>query len=278
MMGGSGIDERLRCHYREERVRWDEGAEPDWRAAVARAAVAESKRAADEAFAGDPLVRIRAFARFVLGQVRFIRRRVWAAQLVLVVVMVALCATTEQLLPGVAAQRTALLFSVLGCASVAVGLPDLMASRTNGTEELECACRFDCRAVMLARMILLGASEVLAMTLAVLVAPAVADTDAFALLLHACAPYFLSCLGCLALARRVGSNAALPAMLAWTVLVMAAALGLYQVADAAYEAASAGAWAFVAVATAALALREARRWLDQAAEGLDRLVAAKPLP
>lgn len=78
-----------------------------------------------------------------------------------------------------------------------------------------------------------------------------------------------------ALARRVSAQAALPAMAVWTALVMAAAIALYGLTRTAYEAASVGAWALVAAVAAVLALREARRWLDQAAAGLDCLGAAK---
>lgn len=285
---------RLRAYYRTERVSCaaDEGELE----AVVRAAVAEVARAAGAvsgagaavsagaAAAAGSGVRsaassasnsFRAFARFALGQARFIRKRVWAAQIVLVIGMVALCGMTEWMFPGAAAERTALLASLLGAVAVAVGLPDLMASRASGTEELEYACRFDCRAVMLARMILLGGSEVLAVTVAALAAPAVVGTSTFSLLLHACAPYFVSCLGCLALARRVSAQAALPAMAVWTALVMAASIALYGLTRTAYEAASVGAWALVAAVAAVLALREARRWLDQAAAGLDCLGAAK---
>ena len=276
-MRNDGIETRLRSHYRAQRTLRSEERDIAAREAAVRAAVAASARLAEDAADKKPSASIRSFARFVLGQARFVHRRVWVAQAALAAAMVVLCGAAEWASPGASSDRIALLFSLMGAVSVAAGLPELMTSRANGTEELEYACRFDCRAVMLARMILLGASEVLAMTLAVAIAPTVADTDAFALLLHACAPYFLSCFGCLALARRVGSHLALPAMLAWSALVMVAALGLYQAADAAYDAASTGAWALVAATAAVLALREARRWLDQAAEGLDRLVATKPL-
>lgn len=269
------IEARLRAHYRAQRTSCAVSSEQ--REAVARRVLMEVARVAGAApdanvgAASSP----HAFARFVLGQARFIRKRVWAAQVALVIVMVALCGAAEWMFPDAAAGQTALLASLLGAAAVAVGLPDLMASRVNGTEELEYACRFDCRSVMLARMILLGGSEVLAVTVAAVATPALVGTSTFSLLLHACAPYFLACLGCLALARRLDAQAALPAMVAWTALVMMASIALYKLVRMAYETASVGAWALVAAAAAILALREARRWLDQVSAGLDCLGTAK---
>ena len=42
---------------------------------------------------------------------------------------------------------------MLAAATVLVGLPELLASAAHRVAELEYACRFDCRAVALARLI-----------------------------------------------------------------------------------------------------------------------------
>ena len=162
--------------------------------------------------------------------------------------------------------------SVLAAATVLVGLPDLLASAAHRVAELEYACRFDCRAVALARLIVLGCSDVAVITVLALAAPVALGADPFASLVHVCVPYFLSCAGALCAARRSPSmQAALPLACAWTLLVMAAAYAAFLFAPLAYAQASAWAWALVAAASLLWAVHEAHAWLRRIAGGIDVL-------
>ena len=140
--------------------------------------------------------------------------------------------------------------------------------------ELEYACRFDCRAVALARLVVLGCADVVTVTAIALAAPVMLGTDLFASLMHACAPYFLSCAGALLLVRRCAPSQALPLACAWTLLVAAGAYALFTLVPPAYAQGSAWAWALVAAGSLVWAFREARAWLGGIAGGLDMLAAA----
>ena len=223
-------------------------------------------RACARAVEGAPS-REASFAAFVAAQARFIRPRVWAAQLALVAVMVAACAGADGMSSGFSFAS-----GMLAAATVLVGLPDLLASAAHRVAELEYACRFDCRAVALARLIVLGCSDVAVITVLALAAPVALGADPFASLVHVCVPYFLSCAGALCAARRSPSmQTALPLACAWTLLVMAAAYAAFLFAPLAYAQASAWAWALVAAASLLWAVHEAHAWLRRIAGGIDVL-------
>ena len=261
-MGEREVELLLRAHYRAERG----GPDADAKAATLAAVRAEAAQPARGA--AQPM----SFAGFVAAQARFIRPQVWAAQLALVAAMVALC-----LIGDSAPRDLSLASGVLAAATVLVGLPDLLSSAANRVAELEYACRFDSRAVALARLIVLGCSDVAVLTAIVLSAPLLLGADPFASLVHACAPYFLSCAGALVLVRRCPPSQALPLGFAWTLLVMAAAYAAFSLVPDAYAQASAWAWALVAAASAAWAAREARAWLGCIAGGLDKLASSSTL-
>lgn len=254
--GRKDLERLLREHYRAERGMPDAGAK-----AAALEAVRE-EAAVTERRADAPMP----FASFVASQARFIRPRVWAFQLALVAAMAALC-----LIEPDASRNFPLVSGVLAAATVLVGLPDLLSSASHRVAELEYACRFDCRAVVLARLIVLGCADVATVTAIALVAPVLLGADPFVSLVHACAPYFLSCAGALLLVRRCAPSQALPLACAWTLLVAACAYALFALAPLAYAQGSAWAWAVVATGSLAWAVREVRAWLACLASGLDAL-------
>ncbi len=250
------VERALRAHYRAERGAPDAEAKAATLAAV-RAAVASEwptgERGGEMTFAG-----------FVAVQARFIHPRVWAAQLALVAIMAAVCLPSSGMARGFP-----VVSGMLAAATVLVGLPDLLASATHRVSELEYACRFDCRAVALARLIVLGCSDVVAVTAIALAAPIALGADPFASLVHACVPYFLACAGALLVARRFPSSQALPLACVWTLLVMAGAYAVHALAPDAYAQASTWAWALVAAGSLGWTAREVRTWLGSIAAGLD---------
>ena len=98
----------------------------------------------------------------------------------------------------------------------------------------------------LARLVVLGCADVVTVTAIALAAPVMLGADPFASLMHACAPYFLSCAGALLLVRRCAPSQALPLACAWTLLVAAGAYALFTLVPPAYAQGSAWAWALVA--------------------------------
>ena len=259
----------LQAHYRAERGAPDAAAKAATLKAVRAVATERPADASRDAVGAGVCGHGATFASFVAVQARFIHPRVWAAQLALVAAMAAAC-----LLAGDAPSGFPLASGVLAAATVLVGLPDLLSSASHRVAELEYACRFDCRAVALARLVVLGCADVVTVTAIALAAPVMLGTDLFASLMHACAPYFRSCAGALLLVRRCAPSQALPLACAWTLLVAAGAYALFTLVPPAYAQGSAWAWALVAAGSLVWAFREARAWLGGIAGGLDMLAAA----
>ena len=255
-VGKRDVERLLRAHYRAERGAPDEMSKAAALAAV-RAAVASEQRssASAEAAAGATVgerSREATFAGFVAAQARFIHPRVWVAQLALVAVMAVLCLPSSGMAHGIP-----VVSGMLAAATVLVGLPELLASAAHRVAELEYACRFDCRAVALARLIVLGCS------------PVMLGADPFASLVHACVPYFLSCAGALLVARRCPSSQALALSCAWALLVIAGTYAAFSLVPDAYAQASTWAWALVAAGSLGWAAHEVRTWIRGIEGGLD---------
>lgn len=237
------------------------GARPAATAASAGFAAAGSACGAEEALGGIP------FARFVLGQVRYIRPWVWAAQAVLLATLLA----GSALAPTDAASSA--LTSVVALFTVLVGMPDVLRSRENGVAELEYACRFDCRQVLAARLIVLGLSDVVMLTAAMLAVPVLAGSDPMLVFLHACAPYFATAAGCLWIAGRMQEGVAMKCLVFGSA-VAAAAVAAWQIVPDAYAASSAGVWAVLFALSLGATAYEVRAYLDVVRSGLDRLISA----
>lgn len=258
----SGMEQRdvehlLRAHYRAERDAPDEAAKAETLKAV--------RRELDSGSTRDPTSAL-SFTGFIATQACFIHVRVWIVQIALVVALVVLC-----LYAGTTPRGFSLVSGMLAAATVLIGLPDLLASTTYRMAELEYACRFDCRSVALARCIVLGCSDVVAITALALTAPLLLEADLFASLMYVCVPYFLSCAGALLIARRCAPTQALPLACVWTLLVMAGAYAAFSFVPGAYAQASVWLWALVAVASLVWTGREVRTWLVNISRGLDVL-------
>lgn len=270
-IGRRDVERLLQEHYRAERVAPDAAEKAETLAAVRAAVASERSARAGAGTAAGSLGQDReaSFAGFVAAQARFVHPRVWALQLLLVAIMAVACLSSSGMVRGFSVAS-----GMLAAATVLVGLPDLLASTTHRVAELEYACRFDCRAVALARLIVLGCSDVVVVTAIALAAPIALGADPFASLVHACVPYFLSCAGALFAARRCPSSQALPLACTWTLFVMAGAYAVHALAPGAYAQASTWSWALVAAVSLGWAAREVRTWLGAIAAGLDALSPA----
>lgn len=249
------IEHMLKMHYRFTRTCSD----PRDRARLAETLVAMT--GTTPALADDLTL-----AEFVVSQVRFIRRYVWVLNVALVAAMVVLCLLEKGDGPLLLAA------SVLGAASVLIAIPSLLSSGNSHMVELECACRFDSGSVALARLIILGCSDVLVVTAMVFAVPILSETDGFAILLHACAPYFLACAGCLWVSRVVPMPGALMLSAGWVGVVMAFAVAAYLIFPAVYLSASTGVWTLIVIVGGIWTARELSVWLRNVSAGLDHVV------
>ena len=265
-IGRRDVERLLQEHYRAERVAPDAAEKAETLAAVRVAVASERSARAGAGTAAGSLGQDceASFAGFVAAQARFIHPRVWALQLLLVAIMAVACLSSSGMVRGFS-----VVSGMLAAATVLVGLPDLLASTTHRVAELEYACRFDCRAVALARLIVLGCSDVVTVTAIAFAAPVMLGADPFASLVHACVPYFLSCAGALLVARRCPSSQALALSCAWALLVIVGTYAAFSLVPDAYAQASTWAWALVAAGSLGWAAHEVRTWIRGIEGGLD---------
>ncbi len=269
------LERALAEHYRGERRRMGDEAceggkafsppEPFLNAVGAAAREAERPGGRDRrmraALAG--------FLLFACDQARFIPKSVWSLQLAAVLCAVAMCAFDAR------GSFACCVVSALGAALAGCGMPAVAASKACGMAELEYACPFDCRAVAAARMLAVGCASAFFIAFISLLVPAVADTGALSTLVHACAPFFVSCAVGMLLARRMsGASAGAGPVIAACVLACACAVLALAVPQA-YTPAALGIWSAAAAAALLWTAREAHELLADIAAGLDEFAAAK---
>lgn len=259
-VGRSDLERRLVAHYDDARegLCARSGNEARDRAALASAMVAARRGIPDTCPA-----RVPSFSRFVAAQARFIGPGTWLAHVALVLLAVALCIMAPN------GEATSFAVAAVGAATMLVEVPPLLASKTYGVSELEYACVFDHRSALTARMVALGCSAALLVTALAGAMPALTGTTAVAVLVHVCPPYFLSCIGCLEIARRVSAANATSASAAWCFAVAGVTLALWLAAPQLYAATATGAWGLAGAAALIGVLHEARLLLRQAGQGLD---------
>ena len=258
--GRSDLERRLVAHYDDARegLCAQSGNEARDRAALASAMVAARRGIPDACPA-----RVPSFSRFVAAQARFIGPGTWLAHVALVLLAVALCIMAPN------GEATSFAVAAVGAATMLVEVPPLLASKTYGVSELEYACVFDHRSALTARMVALGCSAALLVTALAGAMPVLTGTTAVAVLVHVCPPYFLSCIGCLEIARRVSAANATSASAAWCFAVAGVTLALWLAAPQLYAATATGAWGLAGAAALIGVLHEARLLLRQAGQGLD---------
>ena len=256
--GRSDLERRLVAHYDDARegLCARSGNEARDRAALASAMVAARRGIPDACPA-----RVPSFSRFVAAQARFIGPGTWLAHVALVLLAVALCIMAPN------GEATSFAVAAVGAATMLVEVPPLLASKTYGVSELEYACVFDHRSALTARMVALGCSAALLVTALAGAMPVLTGTTAVAVLVHVCPPYFLSCIGCLEIARRVSAANATSASAAWCFAVAGVTLALWLAAPQLYAATATGAWGLAGAVIGVL--HEARLLLRQAGQGLD---------
>lgn len=263
--GRSDLERRLVAHYDDARegLCARSGNEARDRAALASAMAAARHGIPDTRSTHARPAHVPSFARFVATQARFIGPGTWLAHVALIFLAVALCIMAPN------GEATSFAVAAVGAATMLVEVPPLLASKTYGVSELEYACVFDHRSALTARMVALGCSAALLVTALAGAMPALTGTTAVAVLVHVCPPYFLSCIGCLEIARRVSAANATSASAAWCFAVAGVTLALWLAAPQLYAATATGAWGLAGAAALIGVLHEARLLLRQAGQGLD---------
>lgn len=254
------LEQRLQNHYARTRVA--DAQDKECKSMLAALMVKEAHCAENASIASDTTL---SFAGFVAAQARFIPWWTWVAQGILITFafMLGLFSASA---PAAAAGS-----SFIGAATVLVGLPGILSSKSFGTAELEYACRFDCTSVVTARLIALGCSDALVLGCAALCMPLLAHLPFVENMIHLCFPFFLSTSGCLAIARRATSVNILPAAAGWTVFVMMFSCAFTGVVPALYGSISILMWALASFVAAVWTIREAYLLMRAAAQGLDVL-------
>lgn len=267
-VGRSDLERRLVAHYDDARegLCARSGNEARDRAALVSAMAAARHGIPDTRSTHARPAHVPSFARFVAAQARFIGPGTWLAHVALVLLAVMLCTMAPN------GEATSFAIAAVGAATMLVEVPPLLASKTHGVSELEYACVFDHRSALTARMIVLSCSAALLITVLAGAMPALTETSAVAVLVHICPPYFLACIGCLEIARRVSAANATGTSAAWCLAVASATLALWLAAPQLYAATATGAWGLAGGAALVGVLHEARLLLRQAGQGLDAVV------
>ena len=206
------------------------------------------------------------FPRFVLGQLRFVSPWVWVAQLALIALVVASAAALPSERPAVLVAVGAAVLTVL------VGVPDGLRSCERGVAELEYACRFDCRQVLAARCALLGLSDVVVLTAAIIALPMLAGADPFRVFLYACTPFFALCAGVFWIAGHGRRSLTARCMPLGAVMILPA-WGLWTAAPGLYAGMSVAMWSLLAGVAFLAAAYEGRRLFRAVGSGLDAVPA-----
>ena len=203
------------------------------------------------------------FFSFVAFQARAIPARIWIAQAALIAFVLWVCALepAEGFVNCVAA--------ALGAIVAGLGVPIVMASRLYRMAELESACRFNCRSVAAARMVVIGSVDVLVLGAAACIVPSLTNAYALAFAMYACVPYFAVCAGSFAVSRRARGFSAMAVSVMLSLVAIGVCVLLQRVFPWVYGPAAVGAWAIAAAVAGVWLAREAHMFLCTAAEGID---------
>lgn len=206
------------------------------------------------------------FWRFIVGQLRFVNPIAWTMQVALLVVMLAVAGVFR------ASSSSMLVVMAAAVLSVAFAVPSVFKSFEHDVAELEASCRHDSTQVLASRLVLFGLADVLWMSAAVWLVPALAGEEPFRIFLYAATPFFAFCAICFHLSRMTRGRCAKACAVA-AACAIAALWGSGAVAPHWYAEASMAVWTLALVAALVLAIHEARRLVLQVTQD-----GASPLP
>lgn len=200
---------------------------------------------------------------FVAAQVRHIPAWTWAAHAALIALMFAVAAFSDS------PEATKYAVGILSAMAVLVDVPVQQASAYHGVAELEYACPNNAASVTVARLIVLGCSSALAVTLMAAAAASALDIALFEVAVWAYAPFFLSCAGSLMTLRKAPPSSATMFCVVWSSVCSAALLALANLLPDLYAHTSLAVWLIAAAAALVWLAREVALTLRAASAGLD---------
>lgn len=203
------------------------------------------------------------FLSFVAFQARAIPARIWAAQAAIVAFVLWTCALEP------AEGFVSCMAAALGAIVAGMGVPIAMASRSYRMAELESACRFNCRSVAAARMVVIGSADVLLLGAAACAVPSLANAHALTFAVYACVPYFAVCAGSFAVSRRARGASVMVVSAALSLVAIGMCVFFQQVFPWMYEPTAVGVWAIAGAVAGVWLAREAYAFLRAAAVGID---------
>ena len=194
------------------------------------------------------------FWQFIIGQLRFVNPLAWAAQIALLIGMLLIAHEFGE------SDSVTLVVMTTAVLSVAVAIPSVFKSFESNVAELEASCHHDSAQVLVSRLILFGLGDVLWMTLAAWLVPAVAGGDPFRVFLYAATPFFAFCSISFYLSR-VTNGHCVKACLAAATCVIAIIWGSNELFPLWYSNASMVVWSIALLAALMLAAYEMHKLL-----------------
>ncbi len=198
------------------------------------------------------------FWRFIIDQLRFVNPLAWVAQIALLIGMLLTVSAYGEL------DSVMLVVMTAAVLSVAIAIPSVFKSFESNVAELEASCRHDSAQVLMGRLVLFGLGDVLWMTLAVCIVPAIAGGDPFRIFLYAATPFFAFCALSFYLSRVTGGRSAKACSIA-AICVIAVIWGSNELFPLWYSNASMVVWSLALIVAIALAAHEAHKLLTHVA-------------
>lgn len=197
------------------------------------------------------------FWRFLIGQLRFVNPLAWAVQIALLVGMLLLVDAYGK------SESSMLVVMIAAVLSVAIATPSVFKSFESNMAELEASCRHDSAQVLVSRLILFGLADVLWMSLAAWLVPAIAGGDPFRIFLYAATPFFAFSALCFHLSRTTNGRC-VKVCAAAAVCVIVTIWASDELFPHWYSDLSLAIWSGALAVALALAFYEARRLVSQA--------------
>lgn len=137
------------------------------------------------------------FGQFVFSQFGAIRKKVWIAQLFIILV----CGLALYFLPENA--RSIAIISAAAPLIVLTNVFELLRSYAHGMVEIELSTRFSFKQLMIARLSVLGMVDILCLTVLLVCSCLQLSSEPFAIILYAFVPFLVTCFACLLLLNHI---------------------------------------------------------------------------
>lgn len=196
------------------------------------------------------------FWRFLIEQLRFVNPLAWVVQIALLVGMFFLISVYGS------NRSIALVVMATAILSVAVATPTVFKSFENDLAELEASCCHDSVQVLVSRLTLFGIADVLWMSIASWLVPALTGGEPFRIFLYAATPFFAFCALCFYLSR-IMNGRCVKACIVTAICVIIAIWGSIEVFPHWYSDASMVIWTIALLVALIFAVHEARRMIVQ---------------